>query len=37
MQEINYSDVNLSKESEDMRTALDWMNVRVEWYTLMYE
>jgi len=33
MLEINYSDVNLGKESEDMRTALGWMNVRVEWYT----
>ena len=31
MQEISYSDVNLGKESEDMRKALGWMNV--EWYT----
>jgi len=33
MQEINYSDANLDKESEDMRTTLDWMNI--EWYTLV--
>jgi len=26
MQEISYSDVNL-KDSEDIRTALGWMNV----------
>jgi hypothetical protein len=30
MQEINYSDVNLSNESEDMRTAMGSMNVRLE-------
>jgi hypothetical protein len=35
MQEISYSDVNLSKESEDMRTALGWMNVWVGWYTFV--
>jgi len=33
MQEIIYSDVKLSKDSEDMRTALGWMDV--EWYTLV--
>ena len=33
MQEISYSDVKLSKDSEDMRTALGWMDV--EWYTLV--
>ena len=31
MQEIIYSDVNLGKESEDMRMALGWM--KVEWRT----
>jgi len=31
MQEINYSDVKLGKESEDLRKALGWMNV--DWYT----
>jgi len=29
MQEISYSEVNLGKQSEDMRTALGWMDV--EW------
>jgi len=33
MQEIIYSDVKLSKDSEDMRTALGWMDV--EQYTLV--
>jgi len=33
MQEISYSDVKLSKDSEDMRTALVWMDV--ERYTLV--
>ena len=33
MQEISYSDVNLDKESEHMRTALGWMNI--EWYRLV--
>ena len=27
MQEIIYSDVNLGRESGDMRTALGWMNI----------
>jgi len=31
MQEISYSDVKLGKDSEEMSTALGWMNV--EWYT----
>jgi hypothetical protein len=33
MQEISYSDVNLGKESEDMGTALGWMNL--EQYTFV--
>ena len=32
-QEISYSNVNLGKESEDMRIALSWINV--EWYTFV--
>ena len=33
MQEVSYSDVKLSKDSEDMRTAVGWMDV--ESYTLV--
>jgi len=29
MQEISYSDVNLGKESEDMRIALNWININM--------